>query len=101
MNNYKKILIFFTLLILVLGVIFYLYKEEMADYIQTSLERSGSVLLDENLPKVLDVEGDNVLNTDSITQTRFRILKEQVPKTFLEEKTATSTSISNNSLFSK
>jgi uncharacterized membrane protein len=94
-------LILFTLLILVLAVVFYLYKQEMADYIQGSLERSGSALLDENLPQVLDVEEDEVLNTDSITQTRFRILKDQVPKTFLEEKTATSTSIGNNSLFFK
>jgi uncharacterized membrane protein len=99
MSNYKKMLILFILLISILALIFYLYKQEMADYIQVSLERSGSALEDKNLPQILNIDDDEALDTDSITQTRFRILKEQVPKTFLEDKAATSTSINNKSLF--
>jgi uncharacterized membrane protein len=101
MNNYKKMLILFILFILILAIVFYLYKDEMADYIQESLERSTTALEDNTLVQVSDMDETKVLNTESITQSRFRILKDQVPSTFLEEKTATSTSIGNKSLFLK
>lgn len=101
MSNYKKMLILFILFILILAVVFYLYKDEIANYIQVSLERSGTALEDNTLPQVSDIDETKVLNTESISQTRFRILKNQVPTTFLEDKTATSTSIGNKSLFLK
>jgi uncharacterized membrane protein len=94
-------LILFILFILILAIVFYLYKDEMADYIQESLERSTTALEDNTLVQVSDMDETKVLNTESITQSRFRILKDQVPSTFLEEKTATSTSIGNKSLFLK
>lgn len=89
------------LFILILGILFYLYKEEIADYIQESLERSGAVLNDDTLPQASNIDKTKILNTESITESRFRILKDQVPGTFLEEKSATSTSIGNKSLFLK
>ena len=101
MSNYKKMLILFILFILILAIVFYLYKDEIADYIQGSLERSITALEDNTLVQVSNMDETKVLNTESITQSRFRILKDQVPSTFLEEKTATSTSIGNKSLFLK
>ncbi len=101
MSNYKKMLILFILFILILGIVLYLYKNEIVDYIQTSLERSGTVLEDTTLPQVSNVDETKLLNTESITKTRFRILKNQVPETFLDERTATSTVFSNKSLFLK
>ena len=99
MSNYKKMLILFSLLIIILAVVFYLYKEEIANYIQGSLERSGSALEDETLPQVSDIEEHKVLDTETITESRFRALKDQVPQDFLNEKTATSTVGSSNDLF--
>ncbi|MCF7795464.1 hypothetical protein K9M50_03835 [Patescibacteria group bacterium] len=99
MSNYKKMLILFVLFILVLAIVFYLYKDEVANYIQESLERGGTALEDKTLPQVSNVDETKLLNTESISQTRFRILSSQVPETFLESKTATSTSIGNKSLF--
>jgi predicted PurR-regulated permease PerM len=101
MKNYKKMLILFVLLILILGIVFYLYKNEIVDYIQESLEKSGTVLEDSTLPEVSNIDESKLLNTESITQTRFRILKNQVPETFLQSKTATNTVFSNKSLFLK
>ncbi len=99
MSNYKKMLILFILFILVLAIVFYLYREEIAIYIQKYLERSGSALEDNTLPQVSDIDEIEVLNTETITQSRFRVLKDQVPSSFLEDRTATSTSIGNKSLF--
>jgi septation ring formation regulator EzrA len=94
-------LILFIFLILILAVVFYLYRDGITDYIQEYFERSGATLEDETLPQVSEIDETKVLNTETITQTRFRILKDQVPTTFLEDKTATSTSIGNKSLFLK
>lgn len=101
MSNYKKMLILFIFFILILGLVFYLYKNEIANYIQVSLERSGTVLEDNTLPQVSDIDETRLLNTKSITQSKFRILKKQVPATFLDDKIATSTIFSNKSLFLK
>jgi uncharacterized membrane protein len=101
MSNYKKMLILFVIFILILGIILYLYKEDIANYIQVSVERSGTALENSTLLQPSSVDDTKVLNTESISKSKFRILKNQVPATFLEEKTATSTSLGNKSLFLK
>ncbi len=100
MNKYSGSIIIFVLVILMIALFLYLYIEDVSDYAKKQITQDSDILANiDASDQYSQLKDEDILNTDNIKQTRFRILKKQVPESFLEDATSTSTRLNNNSLF--
>ncbi|NCD01233.1 hypothetical protein EOL94_04030 [bacterium] len=87
MKGFKITIITFFLIILVLGVLFFLYKENMSSFMNEKVSYDNRMLFNENERNMLNInekDAKQMDNIEIITFSKYKKLEKNVPLSFIE-----------------